>query len=119
MAADAADAERIVIEGVYLIGEQHPSKDVLVNILIVGGKLDIVTQNDLVKHSGDLALTANAGFLMGQLAIGQRPSFVILDRDPREHFEVLLDTEMHVRFRDSRGRHRQERTPGRCSYAAR
>jgi len=71
---------------------------VRVNLLIVGGKVDMVTKSDLVKLPDDLALNAGGGFLMGQLAIGERPSFVIIDRDPREHFEVLLDTEAHVRF---------------------
>jgi phosphate-selective porin OprO/OprP len=30
--------------------------------------------------------------------MGQRPSFIVLDRDPREDFDVLLDTEAHVHF---------------------
>ena len=30
--------------------------------------------------------------------MGARPRFVILDRDPREEFDVLLDTGEHVRF---------------------
>jgi phosphate-selective porin OprO/OprP len=30
--------------------------------------------------------------------MGKRPSFIILDQDPREDFDVLLDTEAHVVF---------------------
>jgi phosphate-selective porin OprO/OprP len=97
-AADAAAAERIVIEDVHMIGRADPSKDLRVSVLIVGGELEMLTQSDLVKRPGDMALNGNGGFLMGQLALGERPSFVIIDRDPREHFEVLLDTEAHVRF---------------------
>jgi phosphate-selective porin OprO/OprP len=97
-AADAAGAERVVIEDVNLIGRKDPSGDFRVNVLIVGGKLDMVTRSDLVKRPDDIALNAGGGFLMGQLAIGELPSFVIIDRDPREHFEVLLDTQAHVRF---------------------
>ena len=100
-AADAAGAsgvERIVIEDVNLIGRQDPSADFLVNVLIVGGKLEMVTRSDLVKRLDDIALNGSGGFLMGRMAIGEPPSFVIMDQDPREHFEVLLDTEAHVRF---------------------
>jgi phosphate-selective porin OprO/OprP len=99
-AADAAagGGERIVIEDVQLLGRKDPSGDFRVNLLIVGGKLDVVSRSDLVKRPGDIALNAGGGFLMGQLAIGQSPSFVIIDLDPREHFEVLLDTEAHVIF---------------------
>ena len=43
-------------------------------------------------------MDADDGFLLGQLVLGARPSFVILDRDPREDFGVLLDTQGHVRF---------------------
>jgi hypothetical protein len=97
-AADAAGAERVVIEDVHLIGRKDASGDLRVTVLIVGGKLDVVTQSDLVKRPDDMALNAGGGFLMGQLAIGERPSFVIIDRDPREHFEVLLDTYLSFGF---------------------
>ena len=43
-------------------------------------------------------MDSNGGFLFGQLALGSRPSFVILDEDPRENVDVLLDTKTHARF---------------------
>jgi hypothetical protein len=94
----SADVERIVVSNARLIGRDAPSGDVRVNLLIVGGKLVVVTKDDLVIESGDVAVDASAGFLFGQLVMGKRPSFVILDRDPREDFDVLLDTEAHVLF---------------------
>jgi hypothetical protein len=94
----AADAERIVVSNARLIGRDAPSGDLRVNLLIVGGKLVVVTKDDLVIESGDVAVDASAGFLFGQLVMGKRPSFIILDRDPREDFDVLLDTEAHVLF---------------------
>ena len=96
--AHAADAERIIVTNAQLIGRDAPSKDVRVNLLIVAGKLVVVTKDDLVIEPGDVAVDASAGFLFGQLVMGKRPSFVILDRDPREDFDVLLDTEEHVLF---------------------
>ena len=96
--AHAADAERIVVTNARLIGRDAPAKDVRVHVLIVGGKLVVVTRDELVIQPGDIAVDASAGFLFGQLVMGKHPSFVILDRDPREDFDVLLDTEAHVLF---------------------
>jgi phosphate-selective porin OprO/OprP len=96
--AHAADAERIIVTNARLIGRTAPSEDVHVNLLIVGGKLVVVTKDELVIQPDDVAVDASAGFLLGQLVLGTRPRFVILDRDPREEFDVLLDTEAHVVF---------------------
>jgi len=96
--ARAADAERIIVTNAHLIGRAAASEDVRVNLLIVDGKLIVVTKDELVIQPGDVAVDASAGFLLGQLVLGARPRFVILDRDPREDFDVLLDTESHVRF---------------------
>jgi phosphate-selective porin OprO/OprP len=96
--AQAADSERIIVTNARLIGRDAPAHDVPVNLLIVGGRLTVVTKDDLVIQPGDVAVDASAGFLFGQLVLGSRPSFVILDRDPRENVDVLLDTKAHARF---------------------
>ena len=70
----------------------------LVNILIIDGKLDLVTQDDISLATPTIAVDAESGFLMGRLQLGGPPSFVILDRNPREDFDVILDTATHVRF---------------------
>ena len=41
---------------------------------------------------------ADGGYLVGRLAIGEAPSFIILDADPATDFEVLLDTDAHTVF---------------------
>jgi len=96
--AHAADAERIVVTNAHLIGRAAAAQDVRVNLLVVGGQLAVVTKDDLVVKPGDVAVDASAGFLFGELVLGQSPSFVILDRDPRADVNVLLDTKAHVRF---------------------
>ena len=98
MVAHAANAERIVIVNVQLIGRSASSQDVSVNLLIIDGKLTIVTKDELVIKPGDVAVDSKAGFLLGQLVLGVRPSFVILNRDPREDYGVLLDTGAYVSF---------------------
>jgi len=107
----AADVERVVVRNAHLRGRAAASEDVRVNLLIVGGKLVVVTKDELVIQPGDIAVDANAGFLLGQLAMGHRPSFIILDRDPREDFDVLLNTEAHVRFARTNYRRHLPRLP--------
>ena len=80
--ANASDTARIIVTNVRLVGREAAAQDVAVNVLIVDGKLAVVTKDELVVWPGDLAMDANGGFLFGQLALGSRPSFVILDQDP-------------------------------------
>ncbi len=94
----AADAERIIITNARLVGREAATQDVAVNVLIVDGKLSVVTKDELVIEPGDVALDSNGGFLFGQLALGSLPSFLILDEDPRENVDALLDTKTHARF---------------------
>ena len=101
--AHAADAERIIVTNAHLIGRAAAAQDVRVNLLIVDGALRVVTKDDVVIQAGDVAVDASAGFLFGEVVLGARPSFVILDRDPRENLDVLLDTKQHVRFAMQRG----------------
>jgi len=96
--AHAADSERIIITNAKLVGRDAASQDVAINILIVDGKLKVVTKDELVIEPDDTAVDSNGGFLFGQLAIGARPSFVILDQDPRENVDALLDTKTHALF---------------------
>ena len=81
--AHAADPERIIITNAKLVGRDTAAQDVAINILIVDGKLKVVTKDELVIEPDDTAVDSNGGFLFGQLAVGARPSFVILDQDPR------------------------------------
>jgi phosphate-selective porin OprO/OprP len=94
----ASDSERIIVTNAWLVGREAAAQDVAVNVLIVDGKLAVVTKDELVVKPGDVAIDAKGGFLFGQLALGSRTSFVILDQDPREDVDVLLDTKTHARF---------------------
>ena len=95
---EQAGSTRVLIRNAYLIGRQAVVEDVLVNILIVDGKLEVVTRDDIPPAPAEIAVDAQGGFLMGNLKIGAPPSFVILDQNPRENFDVFLNTAAHVRF---------------------
>ena len=97
-AVTAAASERIIVTNARLVGRDAPAQDVAVNVLIVDGQLTVVTKDELVIKPGDIAVDAGGGFLLGRLALGDRPSFAVLDQDPVENVGVLLDTKTHVRF---------------------
>ena len=46
----------------------------------------------------DEVIDANAGFIIGNLEIGAAPNFMILRADPREDFQILLDTKKYASF---------------------
>ena len=94
----AADTERIIVTNVRLAGRDAPTQDVPVNLLIIDGMLAVVTKDELVIQPGDVAVDASGGFLVGQLALGVRAGFVILDGDPRVDADVILDTKAHALF---------------------
>ena len=97
--ASEPDTESQTVTGVVA-----DTVDVTVNLLIRNGELDIVTRDDISTEEADQTVDARNGVLLGALAIGQPPSFLILDQDPRENFDVLLDTATHARFAIQDGR---------------
>ena len=98
LVAQVEEPGRIVVTNARLIGRDEAAQDVAINILIEDGKLVVVTKDTLAIEPGDTAVDSNGGFLFGQLALGTRPSFVVLDQDPRENVDALLDTKTHARF---------------------
>ena len=101
--AHAENSERIIVLNSRLVGRDAAAQDVAINLLIVDGNLIVVTKDELVIEPGDIAVDSSGGFLFGQLALGTRPSFVILDQDPRENVDALLDTKTHVQFAIRKG----------------
>jgi len=90
--------EVILVKNARLIDREGKTKDQIVNILIKQKKLHIVTTDDIPAAEADLVVDAQNGVVMGTLYIGQPSSFLILDQDPREDFEILLDTDAHAQF---------------------
>jgi phosphate-selective porin OprO/OprP len=90
VAAQVIDPQNVVIENVYIATEG--TEDVPVNLLIRDNKLELVSKDQIPVPDGCVALDAVGGYLIGNLALGEPPSFIILDADPRSDMEVLLDT---------------------------
>ena len=88
----------MLVRNVTLIDPKNVVPDKLVNILIKDGKLDVVTEDKISSDATELVVDANKGSLMGHLNIGEAPSFIIFNTDPRENFDVLMDTKTYSVF---------------------
>jgi phosphate-selective porin OprO and OprP len=90
--AQTIGPNRVLIRNVILFDPNGAVEDKVVNILLRDNKLDIVTEDKISRDDADMIVNAREGILMGRLEIGQKPSFIIFEEDPRENFEVMLDT---------------------------
>ena len=101
--SDSIAADSILIRNVHLIGVAGAENDVLANLLIIDGKLKVVTRDEIPETQTKITIDAQNGFLMGNLLIGEAPSFLILDQNPRENYEIYLNTEAHLLFAMEKG----------------
>jgi len=96
--AAAATPETVLVRNVTLVDQEGKKEDAIVNILIRDSKLDVVTQEEIAADNAKLALDAQKGILLGKLNLGEPANFIIIAGDPREDFQVLLDTVTYARF---------------------
>jgi phosphate-selective porin OprO/OprP len=87
-----------LIRNVKIIDRKGEAEDVTVNLLIKDGVLDLVSTDEIPAGEADVVADAKGDVLIGNVVLGQPPSFLILNRDPREDFGALLDTEEHTTF---------------------
>lgn len=100
---NAADPVTILINNVHLIDRENIAEDAVVNILITNNSLKVVTKDSITSEVAEISLDASNSFLLGNLDTGAPPNFVILNKDPRKHFAVLLDTKPHILFAIEQG----------------
>jgi phosphate-selective porin OprO/OprP len=81
-----------LIRNVVLLDPNGVVEDKIVNVLIRANKLDIVTEDKISRDDADMIVNANKGIMLGKLEIGQKPSFIIFNEDPRDNFDVMMDT---------------------------
>ncbi len=90
--AQTIGPETVLIRNVTLIDPNGQTEDRVVNILIRENKLDIVTEDKISRDEAQMVVNAQNGVMLGNLTLGELPSFMIFSEDPRENFEVLMDT---------------------------
>jgi len=94
--AQVVDPQNVVIRHVHVAAPG--ADDAVINLLIRDNILELVSKDDIPTPEGFVALDAEGGYLVGTLKLQETPSFIILDGDPREDFDVLMDTETHAVF---------------------
>jgi len=102
--AQTVDPQNVLIKNVYLVAGGEATEGVSVNLLIKDNILEIVSKDEVPIEEAGMAVDARGGYLFGQLKIGETPSFIILNQDPRDNFEVLLDTNLFTIFAVHEGR---------------
>jgi phosphate-selective porin OprO/OprP len=105
LAADElSEPSSIVVHNATLLDPGGTGPDRMVSLLVRNGNLEIVTEDTIAGEDVDEVVNANAGFIIGNLEIGAPPNFMILIMDPRENFQVLLDTKTYASFAMHDGR---------------
>ncbi|MDJ0938413.1 MAG: porin [Woeseiaceae bacterium] len=95
--AQFVDPQNVLIDNVNIVAAEAEGVGA-VNILIRDNKLELLSRERIPAPEGVIAVDAAGGYLVGQLALGETPSFIILDGDPTTDFEILLDTDSHTVF---------------------
>ncbi len=88
--------QKIVIHNVTFVDPEKKGKSTTANLVITNKLFDVVTQDDVEVSPGDIIFDAQAGFILGSLESGKIANFMILDADPHENIDALLDTKEHV-----------------------
>ncbi len=113
--AETDQPHRLLINNALLIDRHDKEQDQVINLLILNGKLDLVTADPVPGKPDDQVVDARNGVILGHLDLGQPASFMILDEDPRGNFDALLDTMTHAVFVVKKGeiiRNRLDEGPG-------
>lgn len=90
--------ESVLVRNVRLIDQTGGGEDRVVSILVRDGKIDVITEDEVDVDTVAQALDAQQGIVLGKLNAGESANFMILARDPREQFEILLDTATYASF---------------------
>ncbi len=96
--AAAQQPGSLLIRNALLADPSGQGEDRTVNLLVRDSLLEVITEDPVPRSEADQVLDANGGFILGRLEIGEPANFMVLSEDPRENFEVLLDTRVYGAF---------------------
>jgi len=102
--AQVVDPQNVLIRNVHLIAADAENEEFVINILIQDNKLEVVSRDPIPAEEGTNAIDGREGYVLGNLVVGETPSFIILNQNPRDNFEVLLDTSFFTVFAIHNGR---------------
>jgi phosphate-selective porin OprO/OprP len=98
-----AEGPSLLIENVRITSSEGQADPDLTHIRIRDGILSLVSEDHIKADEAATVLDAGGGYLLGNLQVGARPKFMILDEDPAADVMVLLNTDRHVVFAISDG----------------
>lgn len=98
LAANETALPDLIIRNVHVVNPSSGSINTLVNLRISDGALRMISEDVIPGDEGSQILDAGGGFLLGNLALGGQPRFMILDGNPLDDIKILLDTRKHVVF---------------------
>jgi len=102
--AQFVDPQNVLLQNVQIVDPAKAGEPVRVNILVQDNELKIVSEDVIQVDDQVIVVDARSGFLLGKLEIGKPPRFIILDKNPGDDIEVLLDTKAHTIFAVHDGR---------------
>lgn len=105
--AQIVDPQNVLIENVHIIEAGSDEESPLVSILIRDNKLEIISKEQIPVPDNIIAVDGEGGYVLGALRLEETPSFIILRRDPRVDFDMLLDTDSNAIFAVHNGRLRK------------
>ena len=86
----------ILVKNAILVDSNGEGGDQQINLFIKNGILKMVSADTVPEESFDFVIDARQGYILGELDVGNLANFIILDKNPIEHFETLLDTKTHA-----------------------
>ena len=90
----AANADKpLVIRNVTFAAKLEGQPDTVANILIYEYKLALVTKEMPPMNDETRIIDAQKAFLLGNVEIGKKPTFLLFTEDPRTSEHVLMDTD--------------------------
>ena len=84
-----AEGPSLLIENVRITSSEGQADPDLTHIRIRDGVLSLVSEDHIKADEAATVLDAGGGYLLGNLQVGARPKFMILDEDPAADVMVL------------------------------
>ncbi len=88
--------QKIVIQNVTFVDPEDANKSTVANLIITNKLFDLVTQDNIEVSQTDIIFDAQNGFILGSLESGKIANFMILDANPHDNVDALLDTKNHI-----------------------
>ncbi|EED30538.1 phosphate-selective porin, OprO/OprP family [gamma proteobacterium NOR5-3] len=101
-AGSVAAGESLLLRNV-LLPSMTGGDDKNVSILITNHRLELISEDPIPVSDDCEVFDAKGGFVIGRLDLGAPAGFLILEGDPRDDPELLLDTRRNASFGAARG----------------